>query len=251
MSEYPGPAVAEQGSNPPVDDRITLQEWVYRQLKERILSGQFVPGHSVTLRGIASLLGVSPMPVREALRRLVSERALEIHGNRRVSVPRMNRERFDALCSARVVLESLAAENAMLHIDAGQLEALRSLDREINVAVDRGDIPTYMQKHREFHFGIYRAGPGEVLMPLIESIWLQFSPFLRVVIRYIGTDYVIDLHRHALVLDAIERQDVGTLRFAIEADVREGLGSLAQIDWQSFEDSQNDSQTPVEEEGSS
>lgn len=249
MSEHPAsaPAAAEEAPPPPADDRITVQEWVYRQLKERILTGQFVPGHSVTLRGIASLLGVSPMPVREALRRLVSEGALEIHGNRRVNVPRMNRERFDALCSARVALESLAAENAMPRIDAEQLEALRRLDHEINVAVDRGDIPTYMQKHREFHFGIYRAGPGEILMPLIESIWLQFSPFLRVVIRYIGTDYVIDLHRHALVLDAIERRDSGTLRFAIEADVREGLGSLAELDWAPFETSRNDSETPLDE----
>jgi len=235
MSERSTPAAAEDTPGSSVDDRITVQEWVYRQLKERILTGQFVPGHSVTLRGIASLLDVSPMPVREALRRLVSERALEMHGNRRVSVPRMTREKFDALCSARVALESLAAENAMLQIDAERLEALRRLDHEINVAVDQGDIPTYMHKHREFHFGIYRAGPGEILMPLIESIWLQFSPFLRVVIHYIGTDYVIDLHRHALVLDAIERRDFGTLRFAIEADVREGLGSLAELDWQSFE----------------
>ena len=244
MSERTPPVFAEEAPNSQIEDRVTVQEWVYLQLKERILTGQFVPGHSVTLRGIASLLGVSPMPVREALRRLVSERALEILGKGRVSVPRMNRERLDALCSARVALESLAAEKAMLQIDAEQLEALRRLDHEINAAVDAGDIETYLQKHCEFHFGIYRAGSGEILMPLIESVWLQFSPFLRVVIRYIGTDHVVDLQRHALVLDAIERRDFSTLSFAIEADVREGLGSLAQIDWQSFEASQRDADRP-------
>lgn len=248
MSESPDSPVMEDAPGLPDDDRVTVQEWVYRQLKERILTGQFVPGHSVTLRGIARLLEVSPMPVREAIRRLVSERALEIHGNRRVSVPRMNRERLDALCSARVALESLAAEQAMMHIDTEQLERLRLLDGEINVAVEEGDIETYMQKHCEFHFGIYRAGGGgEILMPLIESIWLQFSPFLRVVIRYIGTDHVVDLERHALVLDAVERRDFRTLRFGIEADVREGLGSLAEIDWQSFEASQRDVGKPLRE----
>jgi len=240
MSDDPDPAIAEETPGSPDDDRVTVQEWVYRQLKERILTGQFVPGRSVTLRGIGSLLGVSPMPVREALRRLVSERALEIHGNRRVSVPRMNRDRLDALCSARVALESLAAEKAMLHIDTDQVEALRRLDGEINRAVDEGDVATYMEKHCEFHFSIYRAGCGEILMPLIESIWLQFSPFLRVVIRYIGTEHVVDLDRHTLVLDAIEQRDFSTLRFAIEADVREGLGSLAHMDWQSFEASTRD-----------
>jgi DNA-binding GntR family transcriptional regulator len=246
MSDTPGTPLVEQTPNPPVDDRVTVQEWVYRQLKERILTGQFVPGHSVTLRGIASLLDVSPMPVREAIRRLVSERALEIQGNRRVSVPRMNRERLDSLCAAREALESLAAEKAILQIDAEQLEALRRLDGEINAAVDEEDIATYMQKHCEFHFAIYRAGGGrEILMPLIESIWLQFSPFLRVVIRHIGTEHVVDLDRHSLVLDAIERRDFRTLRFAIEADVREGLGALAGIDWESFEASQRDAGTLI------
>lgn len=223
----------------PDDGSITVQEWVYRQLKERILVGQFVPGHSITLRGIADLLDVSPMPVREALRRLVSERALEIHGNRRVSVPRMTREKFDALCAARVALETLAAEHAMLHVDAARLERLRTLDEAVDAAVERGDVPAYLQKHREFHFEIYRCGPEGVLMPLIESVWLQFSPFLRLVIHHIGTDYVVD--RHAEALDAIERRDFGALRFAIEADVREGLGSLTEAEWQALEAGQDGS----------
>lgn len=215
------------------DSTITLQEWVYRQLRERILNGRFVPGHSVTLRGIAELLDVSPMPVREALRRLVSERALQIHDNRRVSVPRMTRAKFDALCSARAALETLAAEHAMLHIDAARLQRLRALDREIDCAIEQGDTHAYLQKHREFHFGIYEAGSAEVLMPLVESVWLQLSPFQGLVIEHIGTDYVID--RHAEALDAIERRDFGALRFAIEADVREGLGSLTEAEWEALE----------------
>lgn len=66
-------------------------------------------------------------------------------------------------------------------------------------------------------------------MPLIESVWLQFSPFLRLVISHIGVDYVVD--RHAEALRAIERRDIGALRFALEADVREGLGSLTEQEW--------------------
>lgn len=224
----------------PHDSSITVQEWVYRQLKERILTGRFVPGHSVTLRGIAGLLDVSPMPVREALRRLVSERALEIHGNRRVSVPRMTRDKFDALCSARVALETLAAGHAMLHIDGERLARLRRLDAGIDAAVAAGDVTTYLQRHREFHYELYRAGPTGVLMPLIDSIWMQFSPFLRLVIHHIGTDYVVD--RHAEALDAIERRDYDALRFAIEADVREGLGSLTEAEWQALEAGQDGSE---------
>lgn len=97
----------------------------------------------------------------------------------------------------------------------------RVVDGGINAAVNEGDTETCMRKYCEFHFGIDRAGAGdEILMPLIETTWLQFSPLLRVVIRYTGTDHVVDLERHARVLDAIERRDRRTLRIGIEADVR-------------------------------
>lgn len=215
------------------DSAITVQEWVYRQLKERILTGQFVPGRSVTLRGIASMLEVSPTPVREALRRLASERALEVHGNRRVSVPTMSRRKFDDLCAVRVSLETLAAERAMPHIDAEHLERLRRLDAEVDDAIEQGDVNRYLQRHREFHFSIYQLGSAEVLMPLIESVWMQFSPFLRLVISHIGVDYIVD--RHADTLNALERQDYAALRFAVEADVREGLGSLTESEWRDLD----------------
>lgn len=218
----------------PDDAAITVQEWVYRQLKERILIGQFVPGRSVTLRGIASMLDVSPTPVREALRRLVSERALEVHGNRRVSVPTMTRRKFDDLCAVRVSLETLAAERALPAIDADHLARLWRLDAEVDDAIAQGDVTRYLQRHREFHFGIYGAGSAEVLMPLIESVWLQFSPFLRLVVSHIGVDYLVD--RHAEALHAIARRDAGALRFAIEADVREGLGSLTEAEWRDLDD---------------
>lgn len=226
MTEIEDGAAVEPTADEP---RITVQERVYRELKEAILSGHFVPGRSVTLRGIASMLDVSPTPVREALRRLVSERALEVHGNRRVSVPRMTRTKFDDLCAARVALESLAAERAMPHIDAATLEHLRQLDAEVDRAIELEDVPTYLTRHREFHHTMYAAGDSGVLMPLIDSIWLQFSPFLRWAIHHVGVSYLVD--RHAEALRAIERQDVAALRFAIEADVREGLGSLTEAEW--------------------
>lgn len=218
----------------PIEDTaITRQEWVYRQLKEAILSGQFVPGRSVTLRGIGAMLGVSPMPVREALRRLVAERALEAHGNRRVSVPEMTPEKLEDICTVRVTLETLAAERALPSIDADRLALLWRLNAQVDAAIDAGDIGAYLCRHREFHYALYNVGRAAVVMPLIESVWLQFSPFLRLAINHIGVDYLVD--RHVEALRAVERKDVRALRFALEADVREGLGSLNESDWKALE----------------
>lgn len=212
---------------------ITRQEWVYQQLKEAILGGQFVPGRSVTLRGIAAMLDVSLTPVREAMRRLVAERALESHGNRRVTVPKMTPSKLDELCSVRVALETLAAERALHAIDDERIARLWQLNDSIDDAVNAGDIAAYLHRHREFHFTFYDVGEGHVIMPLIESVWLQFSPFMRLAISHIGVDYIHD--RHAEALQAVERKDTVALRFALEADVREGLGSLTESDWQELE----------------
>lgn len=214
---------------PITDAAITRQEWVYRQLREAVLSGQFVPGRSVTLRGIGTMLDVSLTPVREALRRLVAERALDAHDNRRISVPEMTPEKLKDICTVRITLETLAAERALPLIDAERLARLWCLNSQIDEAIEVNDTAAYLRHHREFHYTIYNAGQVAVMMPLIESVWLQFSPFLRLVINHIGVDYVVD--RHVTALRAIERQDVHALRFAIEADIREGLGALDESDW--------------------
>lgn len=212
---------------------ITRQEWVYRQLKQALLGGQFVPGRSVTLRGIASMLDVSLTPVREAMRRLVAEHALEAHGNRRVSVPNMTPEKLAEICAVRVSLETLAAERALPALDDERLARLWHINEQVDEAVAAGDIAAYLSRHREFHYTFYDTGPGSIIMPLIESLWLQFSPFMRLAVSHIGVDYVRD--RHAEALRAVERKDIVGLRFALEADVREGLGSLTESDWQSLQ----------------
>lgn len=211
----------------------TRQEWVYQQLKEALLTGRIVPGRPLTLRGIAHALDVSLTPVREALRRLVAERALAAHGNRRVSVPRMTRAKLADLCAVRVQLETFAAERARPWIDAERLAELWTLDAAVDAAIDAGDVAAYLQRHRAFHFSFYDSGETSAVMPLIESLWLQFSPFLGLAIGHIGTDYIAD--RHAEALRAVAEGDSQGLRFAIEADVREGLGSLTESDWQRLE----------------
>ena len=72
-----------------------------RELRTALSQGQLAPGHSVTLRGLAEMLDVSPMPVRDAVRRLVAEGALVKLSNRRIAVPAVTRETFDEICPPR------------------------------------------------------------------------------------------------------------------------------------------------------
>src|SRR5690606_34687563 len=84
-------------------ERDTLQRRTYETLRQALMAGVFQLGQSVTLRTLAAALGTSPMPVREAVSRLITERALTMLPNRTVIVPRMTRNRCIELFKARQV----------------------------------------------------------------------------------------------------------------------------------------------------
>ncbi|UTA46983.1 GntR family transcriptional regulator [Simiduia sp. 21SJ11W-1] len=210
----------------PTPEFKTQQERVYFQLREAILCGRFVPGRAVTIRGIAEMLDVSPMPVREALRRLTAENALALQDNRRVTVPLMTAGRLEQIVEARIALETQAALRAMSHISAADLARLKALDDEVTRAIEVQDAESYIRTNLEFHLSLYRYGPNDVIMPLIESLWLQSAPFMRLVLNRIGLGYLTD--RHVQATDAIANRDALALKLAIASDIREGIGALGQ-----------------------
>jgi DNA-binding GntR family transcriptional regulator len=204
----------------------TLQEWVYQELRQSIMTGRFVPGRNITLRSIAHTLKVSPMPVRDAFGRLITERALDSLSNGRIAVPRMSLSKFQELCETRIALETLAAQRALPHVGENRLSLLRQIDSTIDAALAEGDVETLLVRNYEFHFTLYRSAPSQLLIPMIETLWLQLGPFMRLVLGRIGVSYLTD--RHVEAMDAIERRDPVALRNAIESDIRDGIGSVGE-----------------------
>ena len=188
-------------------------------------AGKVVPGSGLSTRGLAHELGVSQMPVREALSRLAAEGAVEIRSKRRIVVPPLSRERFTDVLRCRVLLEPEAAAAALPHIDAARLRQLRAVDEALGVALKTGDVEGYMQRNFEFHFLIYRATPRTTLTRLIETLWLQFGPHMRVVYGRFGTANLVD--QHQLALRAIGERSPARLKRAIRADIRDGMALIA------------------------
>jgi DNA-binding GntR family transcriptional regulator len=204
--------------------RGATREQVDTAVRTGLLTGRFIPGRTVTIRGLAAELGVSPMPVREVLQRLAAENALEVKANGRVQVPDMTPGRFDELLTARLLLETELAERALPHLSAADAAALKAIDDDIDARLSNGDSEGYMRLNHAFHFRIYRASGSRVLLPLIDSLWLQFAPFMRTVYGRVGTANLDDRHKEAI--RAIELADAGALRASISADISEGMGLL-------------------------
>ncbi len=202
----------------------TVGEYTFRRLRQAIIVGRFAPGMAVTIRGLAALLGTSPMPVREAMRRLVAEGALEQLDNGRAGVPIISDARFHTLIEVRILLESAAARRALPCIDAARLEDLRRLDRVMWDVFDRGDIDRTIDANMAFHRRLYSYAPDDVLTPLIESVWLQIGPYMRAAMQGSRQYYRVDRHTEALT--AIAAGDAEALARAIAADARDGIGHL-------------------------
>ena len=199
----------------------TAHERIYLALKERLLFGGFLPGKAVTLRGLADDLDVSPMPVRDAVRRLTAEGALESHGNRRVSIPAMTSKRYREINLTRSLLEPELAVMALPYIDQDDIQRLAEIDSAIDICLENGDVEGYMRGNHAFHFALYDMARSEVIARLVESIWMQFGPFMRLIYGRHGTANLIDQHKQAI--DALANRDSLALRTAIAEDIRQGM----------------------------
>ncbi len=216
----PGPI----GDDGPDDDAILLHNSVYDELCWRILTGRITADMTLSTRGLAQELGVSQMPVREALARLAAERAIEIRSKRRITVPPMTPARFDDLLRCRLLLEPEAARQALDYIDKARLKLLKEIDAKMDIALRTGDVNAYMEGNFNFHFELYRARRLDTLDQLIGTLWLQFGPYMRVVYGRFGTANLVDQHHVALA--AIEAHDREALGLAIHRDIEDGMGLI-------------------------
>lgn len=196
---------------------VSLREQVYDDLRYRLITGKIAPGVGISTRGLAQQMGVSQMPVRDALSRIATEGAVQIRSKRAVVVPPMTVGRFKEIMALRLVLEPMVAAEAMPHITPERLRQIRAADAETDEALRDGDVNGYMESNFRFHSLIYSAAPMPVANRIIESLWMQFGPFMRVVYGRYGTANMVDKHKAAA--EAIAANDKAALHAAIKADI--------------------------------
>ena len=197
-------------------ERETLHDRAYHELRKAIMSGAIRPGATITIRAMASALGTSPMPVREALRRLVAERALETLPTRSVTLPMMTPSRFDEICRIRVALEGMVSETGAGRITPEGLRRMQQIHGEMH-RLKPSRTADYLAKNQELHFTLYESAGMPVAMQMIESLWLQAGPHLNLCISEVGFGMGEDHHR--TLIEALARHNPKAVRAAIEADI--------------------------------
>ncbi len=202
----------------------TASQRAYKRLRHGIMIGRVRPGVALTIRGLAEALEMSPTPVREALRRLMAERALTELDNRRVIVPEMNGRKFEELLALRITLERHAAERSLPYVNQSIIDEMERIDARMDDALLVADYEGIIVLNQRFHTPLYTANPDQLVMPMIESAWLQLGPFLRLAMPGLDAHYTVDRHKEAL--EALRQRDPIALSIAIEADIRDGISHI-------------------------
>lgn len=211
--------------------RDRVQDRVYTELRRALIGGLFAPGQVLTIRALADALVTSTMPVREALGRLITEQALEMLPNRQVRVPQVTMERIADLLRARILIEGEAmalAASRMTPRLLGEVRAIMLEWEEMRLGGNLATVDREVTLNHAFHFAIYRACGSTVLMPMIESLWLQSGPFTRAAIYAFSEAGADDAARyHHNIVQALEAGDAVAVRAALVADISRPFAYLA------------------------
>lgn len=205
-------------------ERMTLGDRAYRQIADLLIAGRLAPGERMSLRSTAEALGVSMMPIREAVTRLVADNALEVAPNRAVRVPIMSATRFLDLTAARIVVEGHAAARAATLRDEDDLARIRALDEAFRKETQKRkpDLAAAVAHNQALHFAVYEAARSPQLAEMIRSLWLKAGPVINLDLRA-NPDRLKHTRAvifHADLVDALTQSDSARARAAVEQDIQ-------------------------------
>jgi len=184
--------------------RTPLRDEVYRQLLDRIARGDLPPGVRVRDTQMASELGVSRTPVREALLRLAREGVLDADMGRGFSVRALDASEMRETGAILSKLEGLALELSG-EIPAGRLAELVAIDREL--AGIRGDPDRCIDLDEQWHRTLLQGCANQRLLSMIATLWQVPRRYMRAYLRDAGRVSLSTQH-HARIIEALRQNDL-------------------------------------------
>ena len=215
--------------------RETVNDKVYNELRRSLIHGVFATGEMLRIADLAERFQTSTMPVRDALSRLVSEQALEALPNRTVRVPFITRERLEDLSRARVMIEGQVTLLAMERLKPDDFTTLRKLTKDCEKSFanrSSESVRNAIELNHAFHNHIYRAAGSRVMIPVIESLWLQSGPYVqKSAFLHNEKQDPAGTHHHWELISALERRDGEAAVTALKNDISRAFNLIrAQID---------------------
>lgn len=199
---------------------------VYEYLREQIINGTYAPGRRMTLQDLSSELGLSHMPVREALLRLERENLLESEPHKGMRVVRPSLQAAQELFEVRCELEGLAAYRACLAQEADLAADLRAINADFAEAFAAQDFTAMGAANWTLHRRILQAAASTQLSRVLEDVWTSSSRY-RLGYQLIPGRAQHTILEHDVMIAAIEGGDADAAREAAREHIRRAGAELA------------------------
>ena len=142
---------------------VTKCDSAYATIRQRILGGDLAPGQVLQQRELATALGISTTPLREALRRLATEGLVELDSHRDARIAALRAEQARDLLEVRLALDPVAASLAAQRRTSADLTELRAALSDLEPLTGRPSTPE-LAAHRRFHRAVHVAAHNEILL---------------------------------------------------------------------------------------
>ena len=194
-----------------------LHDQVYDRLCLMLRQGEFIPGETVPVARIADAFGISPMPVREALTRLLAKGVLTNVSGRSVGVPKPNEDNLADVRNVRLQVEGLAVEWSIKNNDEKLIKDLQILFDGMENAEEKNDSSSFIKLNYKFHFRLYEQCRSPELLQIIDSLWLKVSPYLYHTQR--DDRHKLSNDNHRAIIEAVSNNDVESAKSALIEDI--------------------------------
>ena len=202
-------------------ERKSLKEEIFDVLHTRVIAGKYAPGEWLRQEDIASQLGVSQTPVREALDLLVSSGLAERIPYRGVRILKLSTEEIVDSYGMRLLLETKSAAISAKNRTEQQLENMIELVVKTEALMTLSDMSAQMQLNREFHLALVASGGDALMTKLFEIVSHQFPDWMlyEYMFRYpelLQPSLSTEFQEHKAIVDAIaaKNSDLAALKAA-------------------------------------
>jgi len=177
-----------------------------RSLFDAIVDQRIPPGAPLRLKELSEQLGMSMMPVREAIRRLAALDLVEIEPRKGARVRELSLDDLEDTYFARLQLETAAVWEAAQHFTESDADRAMSALEERASAQESGNRVAARDAHERFHFTIYEASQRTWLVRSILPAWRNSERYRIDAMRHTDTQELRD-HEHSRILTALTGHD--------------------------------------------
>lgn len=213
--------------------RRTLADEITDRLRDAIRAGQIPLGSRLYENEIAAQMGVSRVPVREAIRRLSAEGLIKSIPHRGNYVYQPTRREFEEIASIRVLLEQFVAERVLVRWSSEYEARLGRIVEEMTRTARAGDHQGVFELDTKFHESLWKIADHDVLLEIVSSLRARISRFLYEATMSVPPDG-LEAHvaGHRRVVDALTSSDPERVREVIVDHVLTAKERvLAQCEW--------------------